>query len=113
MPNIIIDLDEFASFGIDFVSYNNNLDTSNPTCKLVFQIVGAVANFEKDIIEERVIAALPNTRRKGKWLGRRPVAEELYKKAQALRSQGLSFCKIGRELGIDEGTVRKRMKVGE
>ena len=110
LKDLINTLDELGSLGIDFVSYDNNLDTSTPTGKLVFQIVGAVAEFEKDIIKERVIAGLANARRKGKRLGRPPIAEEIYKKAQALRRQGLSFRKIGRELGIDEGTIRKKMK---
>jgi len=109
LKDLINTLDELGSLGVDFVSYDNNLDTSTPTGKLVFQIVGAVAEFEKDIIKERVIAGLANARRKGKRLGRPPVPEETYKKAQALRSQGLSFRRIGRELGINEGTIRKRM----
>lgn len=56
------------------MSYHNNLDTSTPTGKLVFQIVGAVAEFEKDIIKERVIAGLANARARGKRLGRRLAA---------------------------------------
>lgn len=110
LKDLINTLDELGSWGIDFVSYDNNLDTSTPTGKLVFQIVGAVAEFEKDIIKERVIAGLANARRKGKRLGRPPLPEKLYQKAQALRSQGLSFRKIGRELNTDESTIRKRIK---
>ena len=72
LKDLINTLDELGSLGIDFVSYDNNLDTSTPTGKLVFQIVGAVAEFEKDIIKERVIAGLANARRKGKRLGRPP-----------------------------------------
>ena len=47
--------------------------------------------------------------RKGKRLGRRPLAEHIYEKAKELRRQNLSFRKISRELGIDEATIRKRM----
>ncbi len=110
LKDLINTLDELGSLGIDFLSYDNNLDTSTPTGKLVFQIVGAVAEFEKDIIKERVIAGLADARRKGKRLGRPPVTEELYEKAKELRQQGLSFRKIGQELGVDEGTIRKRIK---
>ena len=78
LKDLINTLDEVGSLGIDFVSYDNNLDTSTPTGKLVFQIVGAVAEFEKDIIKERVIAGLANVRRKGKRLGRPPLSVELY-----------------------------------
>ncbi len=110
LKDLINTLDELGSRGIDFVSYDNNLDTSTPTGKLVFQIVGAVAEFEKDIIRERVVAGLANARRKGKRLGRPPISEFLYQKAKGLREQGLSFRTIGNQLGIHEGTMRKRLK---
>jgi DNA invertase Pin-like site-specific DNA recombinase len=110
LKDLINTLDELGSLGIDFVSYDNNLDTSTPTGKLVFQIVGAVAEFEKDIIKERVIAGLANARRKGKRLGRPPVDADLYARAKELRLQGLSFRKIAQGLKIDEGTIRKRLK---
>ena len=103
-------LDELAALGIDFISYENQLDTSTPTGKLVFHVIGAVAEFEKDIIRERVRAGLANARRKGKKLGRPPIPAGLLEKAKALRAEGLSFRKIGERLGVDEGTVRKRMK---
>jgi DNA invertase Pin-like site-specific DNA recombinase len=108
LKDLINTLDELGSCGIDFVSYDNNLDTSTPTGKLVFQIVGAVAEFEKDIIRERVVAGLTNARLKGKRLGRPPKAEGIYEQARIMRSEGLSYRKIGKQLGIDEGTIRKR-----
>ena len=109
LKDLINTLDELGSCSIDFVSYDNNLDTSTPTGKLVFQIVGAVAEFEKDIIRERVVAGLANARLKGKRLGRPPKAESIYEKARIMRSEGLSFRKIGKQLGVDEGTIRKRL----
>jgi DNA invertase Pin-like site-specific DNA recombinase len=108
LKDLINTLDELGSCNIDFVSYDNNLDTSTPTGKLVFQIVGAVAEFEKDIIRERVIAGLANARIKGKRLGRPPKAAAIYEQARIMRSEGLSYRKIGKQLGIDEGTIRKR-----
>jgi len=53
---------------------------------------------------------LENAKRKGKRLGRPPVPDGLLEKAKALRGEGLSFRKIGKRLGVDEGTDRKRMK---
>jgi DNA invertase Pin-like site-specific DNA recombinase len=109
LKDLILTLDELGSLGIDFVSYDNNLDTLTPTGKLVFQIVGAVAEFEKDIIRERVIAGLATARAKGKRLGRPPLAPHLYDQALKMRAEGLSLKEIGKILGIDEGTIRKRM----
>ncbi len=110
LKDLINTLDELGSYGIDFVSYDNNLDTSTPTGKLVFQIVGAVAEFEKDIIRERVVAGLAAARNKGKRLGRPPIPQGIYDKALRMRSEGNSFRKIGKALGINEGTIRKRLK---
>ena len=110
LKDLIDTLDELGALGIDFVSYENQLDTSTPTGKLVFHVIGAVAEFEKDIIRERVKAGLENAKRKGKRLGRPPVPDGVLEKAKALRKEGLSFRKIGKRLGVDEGTVRKKMK---
>jgi len=86
------------------------MDTSTPTGKLVFQIVGAVAEFEKDIIRERVVAGLATARSKGKRLGRPPLASHLLEQGKALSEQGLSWRAIGEKLGLDEGALRKRLK---
>jgi len=110
LRDLITTLDELGSLGIDFISYDNQLNTCTPTGKLTFQIIGAVAEFEKDIIRERVRAGLANTRRKGKRLGRPPIPATLYGKAKILRQKGLSFRKVGQKLGVDEATIRKKMK---
>ena len=108
LKDLIITLDDLGACGIDFVSYDNNLDTSTPTGKLVFQIVGAVAEFEKDIIRERVVAGLAVARSKGKRLGRPPIPQDVYDRAAKMRSEGLSYRSIVKVLGIDEGTIRKK-----
>jgi DNA invertase Pin-like site-specific DNA recombinase len=110
LKDLINTLDELGSLGIHFISYDNNLDTTTPTGKLVFQIIGAVAEFEKDIIRERVRAGLENARQKGKRLGRPTVNNDILEKALILRKQGLSFRKIETQLGVGEGTIRKKIK---
>jgi DNA invertase Pin-like site-specific DNA recombinase len=100
LKDLITTLDELGHLRVDFISYDNKIDTSSPTGKLVFQIIGAVAEFERDIISERVKAGLKNAKRKGKQLGRPAVPPLVIKKAKALRAEGLSFRQIGRRLGI-------------
>jgi DNA invertase Pin-like site-specific DNA recombinase len=110
LKDLINTLDELGSCGVDFVSYDNNLDTSTPTGKLVFQIVGAVAEFEKDIIRERVIAGLANAKAKGKQLGRPPLPLNILNKAKELKATGHSFRYIEKKLGVGEGSIRKQFQ---
>jgi DNA invertase Pin-like site-specific DNA recombinase len=99
-------LETFKALGIDFVSYSEQMDTSTPAGKMVFTVLGAVAELERSLIVERVRAGLRNARAKGKTLGRPRVTVDSARIA-ALRSQGLSWAKIGEELGLGEGTIRR------
>ena len=67
-------LETFKSLGIEFVSLSEQVDTSTPTGKMVFTVLGAVAELERSLIAERVKAGLRNAKAKGKKLGR-PVRE--------------------------------------
>jgi len=110
LKDLINTLDELGLLGVDFVSYDDrHLNTTTPAGKLMFHMIAAVAEFEREIIRERVIAGLENARRKGKRLGRRPVPPYVLEKAQKLRAQGLSFAKIGRQLGVSGDVIRKRL----
>jgi DNA invertase Pin-like site-specific DNA recombinase len=99
-------LETFKSLGIEFVSLSEQVDTSTPTGKMVFTVLGAVAELERSLIVERVRAGLRNAKAKGKSLGRPRVAVDAARIA-ALRSQGMSWAKIGERLGLGEGTVRR------
>src|ERR1700730_15782833 len=70
LKHLIESLDEFSSLGIDFVSYTEGVDTTTPSGQLLFHIVGAVAQFERDLIAERVRAGLAHARAMGKHIGR-------------------------------------------
>ena len=111
LKDLITTLDELGHLGIDFVSYDNQLDTSSPSGKLVFSIIGAVAEFERDIIGERVRAGLANARLKGKKLGRPQIPKSDQKKIAILKNHGLSNRAIGRKLSIAESTVRNWLRV--
>src|SRR5208283_5871437 len=97
-------LETFQTLGIEFVSLSEQLDTSTPTGKMVFTVLGAVAELERSLIAERVRAGLRNARAKGKRLGRpRSVVDA--SRVEALRSQGLGWKRIAAELGIGVGTL--------
>src|SRR5215468_1724968 len=92
-------LAELEAVGVALVSFSDHLDLSTPQGRLMFQIIGAMAEFERSLIQERVKAGLRNARAKGKRLGRPRVAVDVTRIA-TLRSQGLSWAKIGTRLGV-------------
>ena len=106
--HLILALEEFRNLGIDFVSYQENVDTSSPLGGAIFTIISAVAQLERDIIAERVKAGLRRARANGKQLGRPRVAVDTDRIA-ALRAQGRSWIEISRELGIGKGTAQRAL----
>jgi len=102
--HLILALEEFRNLGIDFVSYQENIDTSSPLGSAIFTIISAVAQLERDIIAERVKAGLRRARENGKKLGR-PRASVDTEKIHWLRSKGLSLRAIAKETGVSRMTV--------
>ncbi len=104
--HLINALEEFRSLGIDFVSYQENIDTSSPLGSAIFTIISAVAQLERDIIASRVRAGLRRARENGKKLGRPRVAVDATRIA-VLRGQGRSWAEISKQLGIGKGTAQR------
>ena len=108
-------LENFRALGIEFVSLSEQIDTSTPTGKMIFTVLGAVAELERSLIAERVRAGLRNAKAKGKRLGRpsRPVNAT---HVAQLRAQGLTWRAIGKQLGMAPRTallaLRPRVKLG-
>src|ERR1700676_5503610 len=101
-------LEEFRSLGIQFISYQENVDTSTPLGQALFTIVSAVAQLERELIRERVSAGIRNARANGKKLGRPKTLVDRVQIMQ-LREQGQSLQQIATNLGIGYGTVRARL----
>jgi DNA invertase Pin-like site-specific DNA recombinase len=97
-------LETFKALGIDFVSFSEQMDTSTPAGKMVFTVLGAVAELERSLIVERVRAGLRNARVKGKRLGRPSIAVDTARIAH-LRIQGLTVRQIATELGYSRSLV--------
>src|SRR6201987_4943429 len=108
LVNALADLD---SYGIAFVSLRDNLDLSTPSGRLMFQIIGAMAEFERSLIQERVRAGLRNAKLRGKTLGR-PRRIVNGDEMARLREQGASFREIAEAVGASPGTVRTRLLCG-
>ncbi len=101
-------LEEFSALGIDFVSVTEAIDTSTPAGKMVFTVLGAVAELERSIIRERVIAGQRAAKRRGVKFGRPVVAVDAAQVSR-MRNDGLSWRAIAVETGIPKDTLRRSM----
>jgi len=107
--HLILSLEEFKNLGIDFVSFQENIDTSSPLGAAIFTIISAVAQLERDIIVERVKMGLRRAKASGKQLGR-PRASIDIEKLHRLHCEGLSHRKIAVELGISHASVGRMLR---
>ena len=101
-------LETFNALGVAFVSLSEQMDTTTPAGKMVFTVLGAVAELERSLIVERVKAGLRNARAKGKRLGRPPVNVDAVRIGR-LRSRGRSIREIAYELGYTRSLVHKTL----
>lgn len=108
LKHLINSLAELAALGVAFISLRDNLDLSTPSGRLMFQIIGAMAEFERALIQERVRAGIRNARAKGKRLGRPRVIVDVSRIA-SLRAQGRSWSQIVAELAIGKGTAQRAL----
>jgi DNA invertase Pin-like site-specific DNA recombinase len=104
-------LENFRALGIEFGSVSEQMDTSTPAGKMVFTVLGAVAELERSLIVERVKAGLRNAKAKGKRLGR-PKRVVDAQRIAALRAQGVGWKRIAAEVGIGVGTLYRLAREG-
>src|ERR1035438_3995886 len=103
LVNALADLD---ALGLTFVSLRDNLDLSTPSGRLMFQIIGAMAEFERSLIQERVRAGLRNARAKGKKFGRPRIQVDAVRVAE-LRRDGSSWSQVCRTLNVSKGSAQR------
>ncbi len=106
LRHLVNALGEFDALGIQFVSLHEGVDTSTPNGRLVFGIFASIAEFERELIRDRVKAGLRNARAKGKRLGRPRVAVDASRIA-SLRAAGASWATICGETGLTKGTAQR------
>ena len=103
---------EFRNLGIDFISYQENIDTASPLGEAIFTIISAMSKLERDIIAERVKGGLRKASANGKRLGR-PESEVDTDKIFEYKKQGKSIRGIAKEMGVHRSKVERTLKLSD
>jgi DNA invertase Pin-like site-specific DNA recombinase len=105
LRHLVNALAEFEALGIQFVSLHEGVDTSTPNGRLVFGIFASIAEFEQELIRDRVRSGIAAARARGKQLGR-PRRHVDISQVAVLRAEGRSWRDVGRTLGVGVATAR-------
>ncbi len=107
MSDLISSLNEFKEIGIGFVSITEALDLTTSAGRAMAGLLAIFAEFERDLLRERVCAGLEQAKKKGVRLGRPPVAMAKANQVKKLFKKNFSKSEIARRLGIDRRSVRR------
>jgi DNA invertase Pin-like site-specific DNA recombinase len=113
LQHILGVLDQFTAQGIAFVSLRDaGLDTTTPAGRLFTSIIGAFAEFERGLIQERVVAGVRRAQAAGTHCGRprKQVEDKTLKAARALIEQGWGLKSVSKAVGIQRDTLRRRLR---
>ena len=109
LSHLIGFVEQLGALQVDLISLRDpGLDTTGPTGRLIFHVIGAVAEFERDLIRERTRAGLAAARRRGRRIGRPRVYVPLARAAELLE-QGRPMAAVARELGVARSTLRRAL----
>jgi DNA invertase Pin-like site-specific DNA recombinase len=115
VSNLLRALETFRSLGIEFNSLSEQMDTTTPTGKMIFTVLGSVAELERELTVERVKAGIRNARAKGKRIGRPPLrvftADDIHALRKDRRVGKMSVRKLARKYGTTQWMVEKLAKV--
>lgn len=111
VKHLITALESLRQLRVQFISLQEQFDTSTPIGQAMFTIIGAMAQLERDIIRERVKAGLDRARALGVRLGR-PMASASPEEVRVLKEQGHSIGDIAKVLRCSRSTVRRRLREG-
>lgn len=98
-------LKEFQSLGVDFVSYQENIDTTTAQGELIFNIMASLAQFESNLISQRVKAGMARAKAQGKRISRPPISKAKQEEIKKLYEQKYSIRKISKQVGISYGSA--------
>ena len=103
-------LKEFQSLGVDFISFQENIDTTTPQGEMVFTVMASLAQFESALISERVKAGMARAKLQGKRVSRPTIPEEVQQQIAKLYARGVSINQISKQVGVAYGTAWNYVK---
>jgi DNA invertase Pin-like site-specific DNA recombinase len=98
-------LNEFRSLRVDFISYQENIDTTTPQGEMIFNIMASLAQFESSLISERVKAGMARAKAQGKRISRPPLTTSIRLQIAQMYEQNISINQISKKLGISYGSA--------
>jgi DNA invertase Pin-like site-specific DNA recombinase len=107
LVDLLSTIEHLQATGVDLYLDQQNIDTTTPAGKLLFQVTGAFAEFERSMIRQRINAGLARARAQGKRLGRPRVDHRIEAKVRAELTKGTGVVKTAKALGIGVGTVQR------
>ena len=111
MKELVMFLSNIKDRGIGICSVRQGFDTSTSMGEIMFQFVGILSSWEREMIRERTLAGLERAKREGKTLGRRKVTNDtMTAKIIELRSAKKSLREIASEVGVSIATVHRELK---
>jgi DNA invertase Pin-like site-specific DNA recombinase len=100
---------ELETLGVDLVVLDQVIDTTTPSGRLLFHVLAAIAEFERDLIRDRVIAGIRRAKAQGRRLGRPRAYQVDVNRARALQGDGLSMRAVARALGVHPSAVSRAL----
>ena len=104
LKHLVTAIAELEALGVTFISLKDNWDLSTPSGRLMFQIVGAMAEFERSLIAERIRAGMRRHRLEGLSLGRAPIQVD-HARLVADRLSGMSLTQVARRYSVSRASV--------
>ena len=109
VKQLVLALEEFRALEVGFISLSESIDTTTPMGKMIFTVLGAVAELERNLIKERVHLGISRARKEGKQLGR---PKRIFDREKARTMlQGMSVRNVARLLGVSRGVIERELSV--
>lgn len=107
---LVLALDEFRALDVGFVSVTESIDTTTPLGRAMFTIIAALAEFERELIRERVRAGIATAKARGVHIGRKPAVVDIEQAERLLKQAGSTLAGVAKALGVGRSTLARELR---